>query len=91
MSLDVIKEFVFPSTLQHPRSTGLLYVYGLYGPLNEAGKLYAGRNGAHEVDRNELDTMVKIIEEEDILAVYVVSKSWVEVDLAINCHHTTFI
>jgi hypothetical protein len=71
VSVDVIKQFVFPTSVQHARSTALLFVYGLYGPLNDFGKLCSGRGGKHEVNETELATMVKIIDDEDIIAVYV--------------------
>ena len=65
-------QFVFPVGVQHAKSTGLLFVLGLYGPLDEHGALCSGRCGSHAVNSRELSTMVSIIEEEDILAVYVV-------------------
>lgn len=63
-------EFVFPTALQHPLSTGRLYAFGMYGPLDENTKLRAGHNGKRVVSAWEIDTMCLQFEREDILQVW---------------------
>lgn len=62
-------DFIFPDALQHPLSTGRLYAFGMYGPLDENAKLRAGHNGKRVVSAWEIDTMCLQFEREDILQV----------------------
>ncbi|KAJ0396169.1 hypothetical protein P43SY_006212 [Pythium insidiosum] len=63
-------EFLFPAHVQHSNSTGRLFVFGLYGPLDANAQLRAGEKGLHVVTDRELDTMSSRMEREDLLAVY---------------------
>jgi len=63
-------QFVFPRDLLHPMSTGRLYAYALYGPLDDDGALGSGRRGSHRLARWELDAMCEDFEREDVLRVY---------------------
>ncbi|CAM9801009.1 unnamed protein product [Discosporangium mesarthrocarpum] len=69
-----VLNFVFPPTLQHPLSTGRLYAFGLYGPLDEHSQLRSGRGGQRVVSGWELDAMCLQFEKEDILQVYISGK-----------------
>jgi hypothetical protein len=71
VSLKGLMKFIFPPGLQHPMSTGRLYAFGFYGPLDADAQLRSGHKGQHVVSRWELDTMCMQFEREDILQVYV--------------------
>lgn len=62
-------DFIFPGSLQHPLSTGRLYAFGMYGPLDENSNLRAGRHGQRVMSAWEIDTMCLQFEREDILQV----------------------
>ncbi|CAM9694874.1 unnamed protein product [Heterosigma akashiwo] len=68
--------FLFPPGLQHPLSTGRLFAFGLYGPLDENSQLRSGHKGQHIVQRFELDAMCQRFEREIILQVYLGSDSF---------------
>ena len=70
VAMSVLLKFLFPPQLQHPKSTGRLYVFALYGPLDEKSRLRSGDKGQHVLNGIELDTMCLNIEREDILSVY---------------------
>lgn len=65
-------EFLFPSNMQHPRSTGRFIVFGEYGPFAEDGTLRAGWRAKHRITDRELKTMIDEIEREDLIAIFVV-------------------
>lgn len=69
VDVEDLLNFIFPLNLQHPLSTGRLYAFGMYGPLDEDGNLRAGHNGQRVVSGWELDTMCLQFEREDILQV----------------------
>lgn len=69
VKLGELLDFIFPHSLQHPLSTGRLYAFGMFGPLDENGKLRAGQNGRRVVSAWEIDTMCLQFEREDILQV----------------------
>lgn len=71
VSLESLMRFVFPEGLQHPLSTGRLYAFGFYGPLDRNAQLRSGHKGQHVVSRWELDTMCAQFEREDVLQVYI--------------------
>lgn len=71
VSLESLMRFVFPEGLQHPLSTGRLYAFGFYGPLDRNSMLRSGHKGQHVVSRWELDTMCAQFEREDVLQVYI--------------------
>lgn len=71
VSLGSLMRFVFPEGLQHPLSTGRLYAFGFYGPLDRNSQLRSGHKGQHVVSRWELDTMCAQFEREDVLQVYI--------------------
>ena len=66
--------FLFPSGQQHPRSTGRLIVFSMFGPFNSAGQLTSGICGRHVATDSELRTMIDAFEQEDILSIYVRDK-----------------
>ncbi|ETV90170.1 hypothetical protein, variant 1 [Aphanomyces invadans] len=68
--LDALMSFLFPPNIQHPNSTGRLFVFSLYGPLDAKSRLRSGEKGLHVVTDIELNTMCASIEREDILSVY---------------------
>ncbi|OQR98207.1 aspartyl protease family A01A [Achlya hypogyna] len=70
VSLDALMDFLFPPQVQHSNSTGRLFVFSLYGPLDAKSRLRSGERGQHVVTDLELNTMSQSIEREDILSVY---------------------
>ncbi|KDO32506.1 hypothetical protein SPRG_02983 [Saprolegnia parasitica CBS 223.65] len=70
VSLDALLDFLFPHQVQHSNSTGRLFVFSLYGPLDAKSRLRSGEKGLHVVTDLELNTMSQSIEREDILSVY---------------------
>eukprot|EP00903_Cladosiphon_okamuranus_P014353 g13327.t1 len=64
-------DFIFPKSLQHPLSTGRLFAFAMYGPLDSNANLRAGHNGQKVVSTWEIDTMCLQIEREDLLQVYI--------------------
>ena len=71
VSIDDLISFVFPADLYHPLSTGRLYAFGFYGPLDRQQQLRSGPKGQHVLGRWELDAMCHQFEREDCLQVYV--------------------
>jgi len=71
VQLDELLKFIFPADLQHPLSTGRLYAFGFYGPLDRHAQLRSGHRGTHVVSRWELDAMCAQFEREDVLQVYI--------------------
>lgn len=69
VDINELLRFVFPRGLQHPLSTGRLYAFALYGPLDENAHLRAGLKGTRPVSPWELDTLCLQLEREDILQV----------------------
>lgn len=69
VDVEELLDFIFPKSLQHPLSTGRLYAFGMYGPLDSDGKLRSGHNGHRVVGTWEIDTMCLQFEREDILQV----------------------
>lgn len=70
VDLEQLLAFLFPAHLQHPNSAGRLFVFGLYGPLDAKARLRSGEKGLHIVTDQELTTMSRRMEREDILSVY---------------------
>jgi hypothetical protein len=70
VDMDQLMAFIFPPGRQHPRSTGRLLVYGLYGPLTADGRLTGGRGGSRTLTESEIDAMIDELELDDVLAVY---------------------
>lgn len=70
VDLEQLLAFLFPAHLQHPNSAGRLFVFGLYGPLDAKTRLRSGEKGLHVVTDQELTTMSRRMEREDILSVY---------------------
>lgn len=70
VNLEELLAFIFPSQLQHPKSTGRLFAFGAYGPL-KGGRLYSGHKQQHVVGGWELDCICKEFDREDVLRVYV--------------------
>lgn len=68
--LKTLLRFLFPDGQQHPRSTGRLFVFGSYGPLDKGGSLRGGKFGTHRVSEPELKAMVDEIFGDDVAAVY---------------------
>ena len=75
VKMKMLLKFLFPPGQQHPRSSGRLFVFGLYGPLDERGKLRGGKFGTHTVSEPELKCMVDEIYREDILSIYIKEKN----------------
>lgn len=69
VDIEQLLTFIFPRSLQHPLSTGRLYAFGMYGPLDENGNLRAGHCGQRVVSAWEIDAMCLHFEREDILQV----------------------
>ena len=70
VSLECLLRFLFSPGKQHPRATGRLFVFALYGPLDGQSRLRSGERGQHVVSDLELNTMCLTLEREDILSVY---------------------
>lgn len=70
VSMEQLQKFLFPPRVQHPLSTGRLFIFALYGPLDRDSLLRAGHMGKHIVTARELDTMSATLAREDILSVY---------------------
>ena len=47
VSLTNLVNFLFPNSKHHPQSTGRLFVFALYGPLDEKSRLRSGEKGLH--------------------------------------------
>ena len=62
-------DFIFPKSLQHPLSTGRLFAFAMYGPLDSNANLRSGHNGHRVVSTWEIDTMCLQFEREDLLQV----------------------
>lgn len=62
-------DFIFPKSLQHPLSTGRLFAFAMYGPLDSNANLRSGHNGNRVVSTWEIDTMCLQFEREDLLQV----------------------
>lgn len=62
-------DFIFPKSLQHPLSTGRLFAFAMYGPLDSNANLRSGHNGKRLVSTWETDTMCLQFEREDLLQV----------------------
>lgn len=69
VDVEELLDFIFPKSLQQPLSTGRLYAFGMYGPLDSNARLRAGHNGQRIVSAWEIDTMCLQFEREDILQV----------------------
>ena len=69
-TLKELLDFCFPISLQHPRSTGRLFAYALYGPFDNNGDLRSGLKGEHVLQSFELDSMSDQFEREDIIQIY---------------------
>lgn len=69
VDVEELLAFIFPKSLQHPLSTGRLYAFGMYGPLDSNAQLRAGHHGQRVVSPWEIDTMCLQFEKEDILQV----------------------
>ena len=69
--LEDLLRFLFPDNLQHPLAASRLFIFGMYGPLDEFGQLRSGRQGSHVITEYELETMCQQIEREDVVRVYV--------------------
>lgn len=69
VDVEELLDFIFPKSLQHPLSTGRLYAFGMYGPLDSNAQLRSGQNGDRVVSTWEIDTMCLQFEREDILQV----------------------
>ena len=76
VSLDLLLEFCFPDRdengkwVQHPPSTGRLYVFGEYGPLGDDGNLHGGAHGSRTLSPTELKVMISDMIRDTILKVY---------------------
>jgi hypothetical protein len=68
--VDDLLAFLFPVELQHPLAASRLFIFALYGPLDEHGHLRSGKKGGHILAEYELETMSMQIEREDILQIY---------------------
>eukprot|EP01040_Poterioochromonas_malhamensis_P015456 gene15456-17297_t len=68
--LEDLIQFIFPKNLQHPLTNARLFIFALYGPLDQNGKLRSGRGGQHVLMEYELDEMCMQIEREDLIQVY---------------------
>jgi len=71
VDIETLIKFVFPRNQQHPLSTGRLLVFGECGPLDEHSNLRGGIRGHHVLNKHELDTMIKHIEIDDLLKIYI--------------------
>lgn len=69
-NLDRLIEFIFPSNLQHPFAASRLFIFGLYGPLDENNQIRAGYKASRVVMDYELDQMCLQLEREDIIQIY---------------------
>ena len=58
VSMETLITFLFPWDQQHPRSTGRLFVFGAYGPLDTSSNMRAGIRGQHRLQKHEIDGMV---------------------------------
>jgi hypothetical protein len=68
--LNELLNFIFPSNLQHPLTNSRLFIFGLYGPLDDRGLLRSGKGGKHILMEYELDQMCQQIEREDLIEIY---------------------
>jgi len=70
VDMDSLYDFCFPHGQQFPMSTGRLILYAMYGPLAGGSLMTGSRAGSRALTDSEILTMIKEIEQDDILAVY---------------------
>ncbi|KAG9395671.1 putative aspartyl protease family A01A [Carpediemonas membranifera] len=75
-----IQEFCIPTGTYHQPSLYRLLIYAKYGPTRD-GKLYGGRQGAHELSDFELNEMVNTERNDDICFVYTGSRKYITPEL----------
>eukprot|EP00931_Biecheleriopsis_adriatica_P093616 TRINITY_DN67340_c0_g1_i1.p1 TRINITY_DN67340_c0_g1~~TRINITY_DN67340_c0_g1_i1.p1 ORF type:complete len:373 (+),score=80.09 TRINITY_DN67340_c0_g1_i1:99-1121(+) len=71
--------FVFPSTLEHPESTGRLELFARYGPVDADGKLRGGIAGSHVHTDLEIRHMIHHEVREMLFALFKKPRETVEV------------
>lgn len=59
VSIESLKQFVFPERLENPNSTGRLELFCRYGPADEDGNLRGGQGGTHVHSDGDINVMVK--------------------------------
>eukprot|EP00922_Rhytidocystis_sp_ex-Travisia-forbesii_P036409 GHVS01054026.1.p1 GENE.GHVS01054026.1~~GHVS01054026.1.p1 ORF type:complete len:204 (+),score=41.86 GHVS01054026.1:502-1113(+) len=58
---EIVKRFIFPTDLQHPNTTGRLYLFAMHGSPNSLtprGTFRSGRLGSHELTHSEVKLMI---------------------------------
>jgi len=71
--------FVFPSSLEHPESTGRLELFARYGPVDQAGNLRGGISGSHVHSNLEIRNMIHHETREMLFALFKKPRETVEV------------
>eukprot|EP00930_Biecheleria_cincta_P022558 TRINITY_DN16468_c0_g2_i1.p1 TRINITY_DN16468_c0_g2~~TRINITY_DN16468_c0_g2_i1.p1 ORF type:complete len:337 (-),score=70.58 TRINITY_DN16468_c0_g2_i1:329-1339(-) len=71
--------FVFPSSLEHPESTGRLELFARYGPVDEDGKLRGGISGSHSHTDLEIRQMIRHETREMLFSLFKKPRETVEV------------
>jgi hypothetical protein len=70
VDMDSLYDFCFPHGQQFPMSTGRLILFALYGPLAGGSLMTGSRAGSRALTDSEILSMIKEVEQDDILAVY---------------------
>lgn len=71
--------FVFPSSLEHPESTGRLELFARYGPVDNAGRLRGGIAGSHVHTDLEIRQMIRHETREMLFSLFKKPRETVEV------------
>eukprot|EP00933_Yihiella_yeosuensis_P056570 TRINITY_DN5584_c0_g1_i1.p1 TRINITY_DN5584_c0_g1~~TRINITY_DN5584_c0_g1_i1.p1 ORF type:complete len:338 (+),score=70.00 TRINITY_DN5584_c0_g1_i1:72-1085(+) len=71
--------FVFPTTLEHPESTGRMELFARYGPVDQDGKLRGGISGSHVHSDLEIRQMITHETREMLFALFKKPRETVEV------------
>jgi hypothetical protein len=70
--------FLFPSNLEHPESTGRMDVFAWYGPVDDEGNLRAGPQGKHVMSNLEIRQMIVEINREQLFSLLARPRATVE-------------
>ena len=63
--------FVFPKHIQHPLTSGRLFCYALFGPVDADNNLRSGFKRSHVLHDYELENMCIQFDREDVISIFV--------------------
>lgn len=71
VDIDDFLSFVFPKHIQHPLTSGRLFCYALFGPLDADNNLRSGFKRSHVLHDYELENMCIQFDREDVISIFV--------------------